>query len=209
MRTITRIAVAIVLFALGWIVGLFAENWSWFKFSNEVSLLDVISLVITTAIGLYVAVVIQNNLESKRVEKEIIYGQLNFVEHYLSELRSEVSKEQAEGTVDIVAKIGGCRKFWSKIVTLIKEKYGIKKAPDRIYVLLDKTSGFLSHTFTNIPYNYGDSKQDIEYIRKDYLLEWAKDELKLSKDVECVSEKSYEEGRQQVALNLIDKLNEI
>lgn len=48
-----------------------------------------------------------------------------------------------------------------------------------------------------------------EYIRKDALLEWAKDELKLSKDVECVSEKSYEEGRQQVALNLIDKLNQM
>ena len=50
------------------------------------------------------------------------------------------------------------------------------KAPDKIYVLLDKTSGFLSHTFTNIPCNYGGSKQDIEYIRKDYLLEWAKGE---------------------------------
>lgn len=125
MRTITKIAVAIVIFALGWVVGLFAENWSWFEFSNEVSLLDVISLVITTAIGLYVAVVIQNNLENKRAEKEIIYGQFNFVEQYLTELRTEVSKEQAEGSNDIVAKIGGCRKFWSKIVTLIKDKYGI------------------------------------------------------------------------------------
>lgn len=126
MRTITKIAVAIVIFALGWVVGLFAERWSWFEFSNEVSLLDVISLVITTAIGLYVAVVIQNNLENKRAEKEIIYGQFNFVEQYLSELRSEVSKEQAGGSNDIVAKVGGCRKFWSKIVTLIKVKYGIE-----------------------------------------------------------------------------------
>lgn len=125
MRTITKIAVAIVIFALGWVVGLFAENWSWFEFSNEVSILDVISLVITTAIGLYVAVVIQNNLENKRAEKEIIYGQFNFVEQYLLELRTEVSKEQTEGSNDIVAKIGGCRKFWNKIVTLIKDKYGI------------------------------------------------------------------------------------
>ena len=125
MRIITKIVVAIVIFALGWVVGLFAENWSWFEFSNEVSLLDVISLVITTAIGLYVAVVIQNNIENKRAEKEIIYGQFNFVEQYLSELRYEVSKEHAESSNDIVAKIGGCRKFWSKIVTLIKDKYGI------------------------------------------------------------------------------------
>lgn len=125
MRTITKIAVAIVIFALGWAAGLFAENWSWFVISNEVSLLDVLSLVITTVIGLYVAVVIQNNLESKRFEKEIIFGQFNFVEQYLSELRTEVLKVQSEGTVDIVAKIGGCRKFWNKIVIVIKEKYGI------------------------------------------------------------------------------------
>lgn len=48
-----------------------------------------------------------------------------------------------------------------------------------------------------------------EYIRKDALLEWAKAEIELSKEVECVSEKSYEEGRQQVAQNLIDKINAI
>ena len=48
-----------------------------------------------------------------------------------------------------------------------------------------------------------------EYIRKDALLEWAEAEIELSKKVECVSEKSYEEGRQQVAQNLIDKINAI
>ena len=48
-----------------------------------------------------------------------------------------------------------------------------------------------------------------EYVRKDALLEWAKAEIELSKKVECVSEKSYEEGRQQVAQNLIDKINAI
>lgn len=132
MRTITKIFVAVVFFALGWIVGLFAENWSWFVFSNEVSLLDVISLVITTAIGLYIADVIQKNLESKRVEKDIIFGQFNYVEEYLSELSSEVSKEQTDGTVDVLAKIGSCRKFWTKIVKMIKEMYGIDPVKDNI-----------------------------------------------------------------------------
>lgn len=132
MRTITKIAIAIVLFALGWVVGLFAENWSWFVFNNEVSLLDVLSLVITTAIGLYVAVVIQNNIENKRVEKDIIFGLLNFVEQYLLELRTEVSKEQAAGSDDIVSKIGACRKYWSKIMTLIHDKYGIDFSSNNI-----------------------------------------------------------------------------
>lgn len=48
------------------------------------------------------------------------------------------------------------------------------KAPDKIYVLLNEHTGFLSHTFTNVPCGY-ESSQDIEYIRKDAMLEWAKE----------------------------------
>lgn len=77
------------------------------------------------------------------------------------------------------------------------------KALNKLYVEI--TNGRWIGRTSDVP----QSEDSVEYIRKDYLLEWAKDELKLSKDVECVSEKSYEEGRQQVALNLIDKLNEI
>lgn len=78
-------------------------------------------------------------------------------------------------------------------------------APDKIY----RTTTYLDNDRGKVVYKEIPVKgaENIEYIRKDALLEWAKDELKLSKDVERVSEKSYEEGRQQVALNLIDKLN--
>ncbi len=132
MRIITRIAILVTTFVLGWVIGLFVENWSWFVFSNEVSLIDVIALVITTTIGIYVADVIQGNLDSKRVEKDIIFGQFNYVEQYLSELRSEVAKHETDGTVDVMAKIGGCRKFWSKIVNMIQEKYEIDLQKERI-----------------------------------------------------------------------------
>lgn len=127
MRTITKLLLAIVIFAIGWATGLFAENWSWFVFTNEVSLLDVISIVITTAIGLYVADVIQKNLESKRVEKDIIFGLFNYVEAYLSELGIEVSKNQEGGdSVVLLAKIGSCRKFWNKILKMMNDKYNIQ-----------------------------------------------------------------------------------
>lgn len=71
------------------------------------------------------------------------------------------------------------------------------EAPDKIYVNPD----------LDCLWTFEKCFGDVEYIRKDTLLEWAKAEIELSKRVECVSEKSYEEGRQQVAQNLIDKLN--
>lgn len=79
------------------------------------------------------------------------------------------------------------------------------EAPDKIYIA--ETPNKLIEIWSDEPIESKPYITEHEYIRKDALMEWAKDELKLSKDVECVSEKSYEEGRQQVALNLIDKLN--
>ena len=79
------------------------------------------------------------------------------------------------------------------------------EVPDKIYIA--ETPNKLIEIWSDEPIESKPYITEHEYIRKDALMEWAKDELKLSKDVECVSEKSYEEGRQQVALNLIDKLN--
>ena len=80
-------------------------------------------------------------------------------------------------------------------------KNRIMKAPDKLYV-----SQLIYETWQYQTPDPDDETQ-VEYIRKDLLLEWAKAEIELSKRVECVSEKSYEEGRQRVAQNLIDKLN--
>ena len=76
--------------------------------------------------------------------------------------------------------------------------------PDKIYIRHYWMPGELDDEWRLKPV---EDEQCEEYIRKDTLLEWAKAEIKLSKRVECVSEKSYEEGRQRVAQNLIDKLN--
>jgi hypothetical protein len=69
-------------------------------------------------------------------------------------------------------------------------------APDKI--ILPKDAGVMQFLL-----------DDVVYLRKDALLEWAKDEIELSKKIECASEKSYEEGRQQVAQNLIDKIESL
>ena len=79
------------------------------------------------------------------------------------------------------------------------------KAPDKIYIEVRHPFG--NEFIEMLGFESRGNSDDIEYIRKDLLLEWAKAEIELSKRVECVSEKSYEEGRQQVAQNLIYKLN--
>ena len=80
-------------------------------------------------------------------------------------------------------------------------------APDKIFILnhKDYSDRRILNAFTE-----KDDDTDIEYIRKDVLLEWAKTEIEFSKQVELASEeKSYEEGRQQAGRMLINYLNSI
>lgn len=78
--------------------------------------------------------------------------------------------------------------------------------PDKIYFPEDGLPRYIDWDGSPIRTKQVEDS-DICYIRKDVLLEWAKAEIKLSKMVEPVSEISYEKGRQQVAKNLIEKLN--
>lgn len=79
------------------------------------------------------------------------------------------------------------------------------KAPDKIYVSRNFSEDNSPHGLWYL--NKSEHDANVEYIRKGALLEWAEAEIELSRKVECVSEKSYEEGRQQAAQNLIDKIN--
>ena len=77
--------------------------------------------------------------------------------------------------------------------------------PDKIYVSRNFSEDNSPHGLWYLDKSKHDA--NVEYIRKDALLEWAKAEIELSKQVELVSEEPYEEGRQQVARLLINYLN--
>ena len=48
-----------------------------------------------------------------------------------------------------------------------------------------------------------------EYIRKDYLLEWAKDHREAAQELHATSHDDYDLGHRDAFLILIDKLEEI
>lgn len=77
------------------------------------------------------------------------------------------------------------------------------KAPDKICIKKDDTAplGFTPHWIYTIKVQ----EQDIVYIRKDALLEWAKEQ----KQAICINgnkETAYDRGQYSVIQALIDKL---
>ncbi len=52
--------------------GFLTNSYSFFKFKNEIDLVSLFSLLVTTTFGFYISSTLQKNLEAKKFEKELI-----------------------------------------------------------------------------------------------------------------------------------------
>jgi len=78
------------------------------------------------------------------------------------------------------------------------------KAPDKIYISILNIDKGDNHWFLGGSYNKANKKYDIEYIRKDYLLEWAKKELE---NAEITDFDEFGRGEVIAYRRIVDKLN--
>lgn len=74
------------IFALGWIVGLLLESWCWLKLSNEVSVFDAITLVVSALLAIYVAKTIEKGVQDKRSEKDIFCNKIEDLDKILERI---------------------------------------------------------------------------------------------------------------------------
>lgn len=115
--------VLLAFFAIGWVVGLFVYDWDLFKYDFNLSLFDVLSLIITSAIGIYVAQSIQTSLERKKVERDIIFARLDYVEKSIEQLINDILQNPSVSTFKVTACISSCRRSWVKSNKIICETY--------------------------------------------------------------------------------------
>jgi hypothetical protein len=62
---------------LSGIFGFYMSSYSFFKFKNEIDIVSLFSLVATTALGIYIASTLQNNIEAKKFEKSLNQNLIN------------------------------------------------------------------------------------------------------------------------------------
>lgn len=109
-------------FVCGWCLGLFFNDYSLFIYNYDIELFDVVSLFVTSSIGIYIAHTIQANVENKKTEKEIIFCKLDFIENVLTDYLSDVMQGKSLGIFKITGSIGTCRKNWAKLIEILKGK---------------------------------------------------------------------------------------
>lgn len=100
---LSKTAFRILLFTLGVAVGVFACNYTYFVFEKEINYFDLFSLIITTGLGLYLAVVIGKVSNKQNSEKTLLIteikdsiGQLDKITKLVDQRNYLLSKMVAE-----------------------------------------------------------------------------------------------------------------
>lgn len=77
-----------VFSCLGIVIGVVASNWSYFKMDSTIEVTDLITLFVTSLIGVYIGKSLQSQISSERSEKDFLISEIK-------ELKTEFKKVKA------------------------------------------------------------------------------------------------------------------
>ncbi len=88
-----------ILIALGWAVGLLVRSLSWFEYDNSFNLFDLIYFIFTGGIALFITSRIEESLQARRGQKDIILQKIDEVDERIKELSADFKQEDNRYTI--------------------------------------------------------------------------------------------------------------
>lgn len=84
-RTIVEIFIGCVVFFVGWILG---NKWQCIECTLDLTfnIVDVITLIVTIAMGIYIAWILEKEVQDNRIEKDMYLTKIGVIEGILDEL---------------------------------------------------------------------------------------------------------------------------
>lgn len=122
-KRMSKLIVAVALIALGWVLGQYIENIAFFTYSHEISLIDVISLIVTVFMAWYVSRILEKSIQDKRTEKDLILSKIDEVDQAINSLILLNSSESTVSYVKVVHILTKSRKWSVRFWNIIDQKY--------------------------------------------------------------------------------------
>jgi hypothetical protein len=127
-RKIINIIGCLVVFSIGITIGkLF--NWGYFELSKEVNIIDALTLFVTIGVAIYVAKILEKEVQDVRIEKELYIAKITEIESILKDF--EILVEEKDSSYNkINNRINSCRMKKGSIFNTIKENLKQIKTKD-------------------------------------------------------------------------------
>lgn len=85
MKTRDKIIYSFIIFSIGLTLGKVID-WGYFELSKEISIIDALTLIVTVGLGLYIAKVLESEVQNDRIEKDLYLSKISEIEEHLSTL---------------------------------------------------------------------------------------------------------------------------
>lgn len=95
-RTIVEIILGIIILAIGWLIG---NKWQILECKLDLSfnIVDVITLVVTIAMGTYIAWILEKEVQDRRIEKDMYLSKIDAIDEILNDLEELFQSNNGTG----------------------------------------------------------------------------------------------------------------
>lgn len=185
-RIISNPIFIIVVFVAGIAVGA-VDSWKGLKFKTTIdfNLFDVFSLGITVMLAIYVARIIESDIQRRQASKEIWVKRFEQIEEMLRKLSDNISMKDID--YNVIVNITHNIRIKLNKTRETQKKYGIKLNSDKDYDRLLKNFNMLKEKLTNTPIDKKD-KSSIEL--DDGIVKYSSKRMKEINNLICQVENS-------------------
>lgn len=107
-----KIVYYIIIFVLGWLIGLCVKDFKWFLYEQTFNLFECIYFVISIAIAVYVAQKIEKGNQDYRNQKDIILSKMDEVDKALLMLYESFIIKNKRYEIENIQILGQCKNIY-------------------------------------------------------------------------------------------------
>lgn len=158
-----RIINTIIYFLIFCVGCCFGEliDWGYFILSKEISIIDALSLFLSIGCAIYIARVLEKDVQDDRIEKDMFISQVVNIETPLIELSNKLNGSTYNDIISLYSKSNTTRhKLFKKIQTFKKSEFKVEEIRKTLDVGYKQLKPLLTDTAV-VP----DSTPDIEVKR--------------------------------------------
>lgn len=144
MKWFFRILLWILIFSLGWMLGLFVEHWDVFHLSFDVPAFNIINLLVISLLGWMVSYFVQNSSRKVKSKIDLVSSKIDEIDSNLKRLSDLVGHNTGASYVEVCSIDKRNRRWGTKISDTIKTNYPTACDKD----ILDALSSNLSELRT-------------------------------------------------------------
>jgi hypothetical protein len=127
-ETIIKYIICFVVFSIGVILGKLS-NWGYFELVKEISIIEALTLFVTIGLAIYVAKIVEKEVQNDRIEKELYIAKITELERLLNDFESLLEEKEIIYN-KINSRIHSCRIKKNSIFGNIKDNLKQLKISD-------------------------------------------------------------------------------